>query len=154
AGVRARRWTSVLVVAELALTLVLLGGAGFMMRSFLQLYQMDIGIETAHLLTMRLMLPDPEYPATPQRPAVFDRREERLHANARIQAVTVASSAPLQGGSSRRLMVEGRPLASGEQPPLVTMLTVDQRYFDTIGLRVTRGRPFTALDGTAGHENA
>src|SRR5207247_1730130 len=48
---RARRWTTALVVAELALTLVLLSGAGFMMRSFLNLYRMDIGMDTSHLLT-------------------------------------------------------------------------------------------------------
>jgi putative ABC transport system permease protein len=54
-GVRARRWTSALIVVELALTLVLLAGAGLMVRSFLTLYRMDFGIETAHLLTMRLV---------------------------------------------------------------------------------------------------
>ncbi len=56
-GMRARRWTSMLVVGELVLTLSLLAGAGFMMRSFLALYRLDIGVETAHLLTMNLTLP-------------------------------------------------------------------------------------------------
>src|SRR5688572_25819405 len=57
-GVRARRWTGVLVVAELALTLVLLAGAGSMMRSFLALYRMDIGVDTSPLLMMNLTMPD------------------------------------------------------------------------------------------------
>ena len=61
-GMRARRWTSALIVVELALTLVLLAGAGLMMRSFLNLYRLDVGVETSHLLTMRLTLPEPEIP--------------------------------------------------------------------------------------------
>src|SRR4030095_4371027 len=51
-GQRARRWTSALIVGELTLTLLLLAGAGFMIRSFLVLYRLDLGIETAHLLSM------------------------------------------------------------------------------------------------------
>src|SRR6185503_16392081 len=66
-GLRARRWTSVLIVVELALTLVLLAGAGFMMRSFLALYRLDLGVETAHLLTMNLQLPNRKYPTSDQR---------------------------------------------------------------------------------------
>src|SRR5207249_1196688 len=50
-GMRARRWTSALIVVEVVLTVVLLAGAGFMMRSFLALYTTDLGIETTHLLT-------------------------------------------------------------------------------------------------------
>ena len=59
-ALRARRWTGALMVAELALTLVLLAGAGFMMRSFLALYRMDLGIDTSQLLTMRLALANAE----------------------------------------------------------------------------------------------
>src|SRR5206468_10276668 len=61
-GMRARRWTSALIVVEVVLTLVLLAGAGFMMRSFLVLYRTDLGVDTAHLLTMRLTLPLSKYP--------------------------------------------------------------------------------------------
>ncbi len=154
AGVRARRWAGALVIAELALTLVLLAGAGFMMRSFLALYRMDLGIETSHLLTMRLVLPERKYPAIEQRLAFYERLENRLRANHRIESVTIASNLPMQGGFGRRLAIDGRPLAQGEQPPNVTMLTVDPRYFDTVGLKLVRGRVFTDTDGTAGHESA
>ena len=58
------------MVAELALTLVLLAGAGFMLRSFLALYRIDLGIETSQLLTMRLALANEKYP-TPERKAAF-----------------------------------------------------------------------------------
>ena len=61
-GLRVRRWTRALIVAEIALTIVLLAGAGFMMRSFLTLYRMDLGVDTSQLLTMRLYLPLTKYP--------------------------------------------------------------------------------------------
>jgi hypothetical protein len=77
-GVRARRWTSVLIVAELALTLVLLAGAGLMMRSFLTLYRLDVGVDTAHLLTMRLALPAQKYPTIESRRAFFERLDQRI----------------------------------------------------------------------------
>ncbi len=154
AGMRVRRWTGGLVIAELALTLALLAGAGFMMRNFLTLYRMDLGIDTSKLLTMQLALPDQKYPSIEQRLAFYQQLQDRLQANGRIRAATVASNSPMGGGFARRLSVDGRPLADGEQPPMVTMLTVDPRYFDTIGLRVLRGRGFTAADGTPGQESA
>ena len=153
-GIRARRWTGGLIIAELALTLALLAGAGFMIRNFLTLYRMDLGIDTSRLLTMSLALPERKYPAIDQRLAFYERLQERLEANGQIRAATIASNAPTQGGFPRRLAIEGRPLAAGEQPPMVTMLTVDPRYFDTIGLRLLRGRGFTHADGTPGQETA
>ena len=55
-SLRARRWASGLIVGELALTLVLLAGAGFMIRSFMALYRLDVGVDTSNLITMRLVL--------------------------------------------------------------------------------------------------
>jgi predicted permease len=154
AGIRVRRWTGALIIGELALTVALLAGAGFMMRNFLTLYRLDLGIETAHLLTMSLALPDAKYPTVEQRLAFYQRLQERLQSNGKFQSVTVASNAPMQGGFARRLAVDGRPLASGEQPPTVTMLTVDPRYFATMGLSLLRGRAFTDADGSPGQEAA
>ena len=57
---------------------MLLAGAGFMMRSFLKLYRLDLGIETSHLLTMRLTLPNQKYPTPEHRQAFYDRLDERL----------------------------------------------------------------------------
>lgn len=67
-----------LIVGELALTLVLLAGAGLMVKSFLTLYRLDLGIETAHLLTMRLNLPMMKYPQREPRAALYRHLEERL----------------------------------------------------------------------------
>ena len=153
-GMRARRWTSVLIVTELALTLVLLAGAGLMMRSFVNMYRMDVGVETGHLLTMRLSLPNQKYPTPEQRRAFFDRLDQRLAGVGGIQSATIATNMPMGGGFPRLLAVDGREPAAGEQPPTVTQVTIGARYFETLGVKVIRGRAFDDLDGTPGHENA
>jgi putative ABC transport system permease protein len=68
--------------------------------------------------------------------------------------VSVASNLPMQGGLGRRLAIDGRPLAAGEQPPSVTVLLVDPQYFDALGVQLSRGRVFTDSDGLPGHEVA
>ncbi len=153
-GVRARRWTSMLIVAELALTLVLLAGAGLMMKSFLTLYRLDLGIETAHLLTMRLVLPNQKYGTPELRRAFHERLDQRLAGIGGITAATVTTNMPFGGGAGRQLEIDGRPPPAGEQPPAVTLVSIGPRYFDTIGVRLARGRDFDAVDGTAGHDSA
>jgi len=153
-GPRARRWTSALIVVEVALTLVLLAGAGFMMRSFLALYQMDLGIETSHLLTMRLTLPLTKYPKPEPRTALYQRLEERLRGVSAIQASALTSNPPMFGGSLRQLAVDGRPAPAVERPPEVTVVIISPGYFDTLGMRLVRGRSFNDTDGTPGHESA
>jgi predicted permease len=152
AGLRVRRWSGVLVIGELALTLALLAGAGFMIRNFLTLYRLDTGIETSRLLTTALALPDAKYPALEQRLAFYERLQQRLAS--RFKTVSIATNAPLQGGLPRQLQVVGRPPAEGVEPPVVTMLAVDPRYFETIGIPILRGRAFTPADGTPGQEPA
>jgi predicted permease len=153
-GPRARRWTSALIVVEVALTLVLLAGAGFMMRSFLALYQMDLGIETSHLLTMRLTLPLTKYPKPEPRTALYQRLEERLRGVSAIQASALTSNPPMFGGFLRQLAVDGLPAPAGERPPEVTVVIISPGYFDTLGMRLVRGRSFNDTDGTPGHESA
>jgi putative ABC transport system permease protein len=153
-GVRARRWTSALVVVELVLTLVLLAGAGFMMRSFLKAYGMGFGFDTSRVLTMRMFLPLAKYPSREPRSALFQRIEERLHGITAIQAAAVASNPPLIGGFVRQLAIDSRPVAPGEQAPEVTMVSIGSGYFDAIGVELLRGRRFDPADGTPGHESA
>jgi predicted lysophospholipase L1 biosynthesis ABC-type transport system permease subunit len=116
-GSRARRWTSALIVVEVALTLVLLAGAGFMMRSFLALYQMNIGVDTSHLLTMRVFLPLGKYPKPELRAALYQRIEERLRGISAIQASALTTNPPMFGGFSRQLSVEGRSVTPGDRLP-------------------------------------
>jgi putative ABC transport system permease protein len=154
AGIRARRWTGALMVGELVLTVVLLAGAGFMMRNFVTMYRLDLGIDTSHLLTTALALPDRKYPSLEQRLAFYEQLEERLKSNPKIESVTITSNPPLQGGFLRKLDIEGKPRDQGQQAPNVTMLTVDPRYFKTMGMPLQRGRDLTDEDGMKGREAA
>jgi predicted permease len=148
----ARRWMSALLVFELALTLVLLAGAGFMMRSFLNLYRVDLGIDTSRLVTMQLVLPERRYKSSEEKNAFIRRVDDRLAAIGAIEAATTASNWPLSGGSVRQFELDGAP--KQDTLPQVTMLSVGHRYTTTIGLPVLRGRPFREDDATPGREGA
>jgi putative ABC transport system permease protein len=150
---RARRWTAVLMVAELALTLVLLGGAGLMMRSFLNLYRADFGIETANLTTMQLVLPDRSFPTPQLRAAFIQRVQERVDQMAEIEVGTISTNAPLGGGNARPLAVQGRDLPTAEAAPRVTTVGISAKYFETLGLRLARGRALNERDGQPGQYN-
>ena len=151
-GMRARKWTQALIVAELALTLVLLAGAGFMMRSFFTLYRQDIGVQTSQLLMMRLYLPLTKYSDPGPRTALYQQFEERLRARPAIAASSLTTNVPAGGGMRRGLRREGREIRTGERPPDVTALVVGDNYFDTIGIKLVNGRSFSTSDGLPGHE--
>ena len=153
ASLRARRWTSALIVAEMALTLVLLAGAGFMMRSFMNSYTMDIGVDTSALTTMALVMPDRKYHTPAERAAFVEQADERVNGLQGIQAASIVTSVPAGGGQGRALEIDGRPTPSGQPAPIVTTLAVGPRYFDVVGVTVTRGRALERTDGAAGREN-
>jgi putative ABC transport system permease protein len=152
-GRRARWMSGTMVVLELALTVVLLVGAGLMIRSFVKMYTMDIGIRTEHLMQMRMQLPDTKYPTPEVRRAFYDRLEQKLASIPGIDAAALTTSVPPFGSGSRTFEIEGKPpLKSGEEPPQVSVVTISPEFFDVVGVTIRRGRPFTATDGAAGSE--
>lgn len=153
-GVRARRWTAGLIVAELTLTLVLLAGAGFMMRSFMNMYRFDPGFETSRLLTMQIILPARKYPSRDDQLAILRRIEERLNAVGAIEGATTTVALPMGGGNTRQIAIDGRSAAPGDKPATVTMVSSGPHYFDALGVKLLRGQAWTANDGTPGHEVA
>lgn len=153
-GLRVRRWASVLVIAEVALTLVLLAGAGYMVRAFLRLYRADAGIDTSQLVTMRLDLPILKYSTPEQRRTFYERLEEQLSAIRTISSATVASNVPFGGAQVRQLAIDGRALLDGKKPPTVPTVMIGSRYFETLGLSLVRGRTFGNTDGMPGQESA
>ena len=144
---RTRRWTQALVAAELAVTLVLLAGAALMVRSFMAVYRADRLIDASKVLTMRVELPAPKYPTAGQRAAFYQRLDERLRSVPQLSLATVASHRPFVGTAARQLSIDGQPDATGEQAPSVSTIAIGPRYFETLGLRVVRGRDFTDRDG-------
>ena len=152
-GSRRAQWiSSVMVVLEIALTIILLVGAGLMARSFLSLYSQDIGIRTDYLMTMRLGLPSTKYKTPESRREFFDRLGPRLEAVPGAEAVAMATNVPPQGGGRRDLEIDGRPLASGTERPAVTTVTISPTFFETVGAQLQRGRTFGPSDGAPGSE--
>jgi predicted permease len=152
-GRSARRWTSALLVAELAFTLTLLAGASLMIRSFLAVYRADSIVETANLTTASVRLP-PAYKEPARRLALYARLEERLAAIPVIGSASFASAVPFIGAPLWSVTIDGRRPAPGERPPRVSYVLAGPRYFETLGVRLVRGRSFSGIDGTPGHEAA
>ncbi|HJR59828.1 MAG TPA: ABC transporter permease [Vicinamibacterales bacterium] len=154
AGSRRARWlTGTMVVVELALTLVLLVGAGLMVRSFLKIYTADLGIPTEHLLTMRMTLTQAKYPTAESRMAFYDRLAPKLSAIAGTEAVAIATSLPGFGAGRRRMEIDGRPLPTKwEDRPEVGATIVSPAFFRATGIQLIRGRGFSETDGAPGSE--
>lgn len=152
AGRRVRWFSSAMVVAELALTIVLLGGAGLMIRSFMKLYSVDIGIESDHLATMRLQLPEEKFPTVETRRAFFDRLEPRLRTIPGVEAVAVTTGVPPLDGGERLLEVDSFARTS-ERLRFVSTVTITPEFFEVMGRAPVRGRSFGEADGAPGSES-
>ena len=148
---RTRRFSSSLIIVELALTIVLLGGATLLMRSLMTLYSVDPGIETSRLMTMRLQLPETRYPTADARRAFFDILESRITAVAGIESAAVTTGVPPFDGGERPIEVE-RAAHTRERPRFVSTVAITPRFFETVGRPVRRGRNFADADGAPGVE--
>jgi predicted permease len=154
-GVRARRWAGMLIMGEVVLTLVLLSGAGFMMRSFMNLYTLDLGIDSDRLVTMEIYLPLTQYPRPDQQIDVYDRLLDRMRTVSAVGGrAALASALPLDGGGGGGLELDGRVTEPGVEPPIVRSLVVSEEYFDVLGVSLRQGRAFTREDGEPGSEVA
>jgi putative ABC transport system permease protein len=145
-GVSRRRLRGALVVAELAVALVLLVGAGLLIKGFWRLSRVEPGFETANLLTMRVELPEARYREIPAQTEYRRRVLEAVNSLPGARAAMV-SEIPL-GGSSlhHNFVIEGRPpVAPGEEPDLYSR-SVAGEYFEVMGIPVLRGRALAAQD--------
>jgi putative ABC transport system permease protein len=150
-GRRARWMRSSLVVVELALTVVLLVGAGLMLRSFLKLYDFNIGAQHAEkLLTLRVDIPASKYSTPDGRIAAYDRILSNIQRTNGVTSVALADALPMRGGATTSLEIDGRPLQTDARPPAVIAVTVTPPYFDTVGAPIRRGRGLDDRDGTPG----
>jgi predicted permease len=152
---RVRRWTSALMVAELALALVLLSGAGLLVRSFLAHISTNLVIEVGHLATARLTLPQEKYPTPEARKAFIAQLDERLAKRRGDVAASAAGDLPFVPlfAPSRTLEIDGRAPVPDEPPAGVSSVFVGARYFETLGLRPLQGRTFLPEDGRPGRES-
>ena len=149
-GARSRWLIGSLVVTELALAVVLLTGAGLMIRSFLQLYGMQIVASPEKVLTMRLNLADVKYPTADSRYQFYDHLMSRLGAVPGVQSAALTSNPPLNGAMGWEFELDGQPPAADGKRPTVDGLAVTPEYFRTLGINLLRGRPFEHADGSTG----
>jgi predicted permease len=143
-----RRTLSVLVTSEVALATVLLIGAGLTAATFRAVLRVDPGFRPDHVLTFQLSLPQAKYAKPEQVRQFFGDLLERLRGLPGVKAAGATNIAPLGGHSGTFFQVEGaRPLAPGEQDPVVLQVFATPGYFDAIGISFLAGRPFTEADG-------
>jgi predicted permease len=144
AGHRAR---GVLVVAEMALAVVLLTGAGLLIRSFVELTKPPAGVQLDHGLTFRISLQGPSYRDAPQVRARVASIEERLSTVPGLAAVAVTTVLPLSGlGSIVDFAVEGAPPPPPDVNAEIAYASASPNYFAVIGTALKQGRAFTNAD--------
>jgi predicted permease len=155
-GSRRGRWLSgVLVTTQLAITLVLLTGAGLLWRGFIERYRQDTVIDPSGVVSMRLTLPAQKYRTADDRKRFLAQLNQRLGAITAFSGVTMASHVPLEFGAPQRLLtIDGITQAPGEKPPVVSYVLTSTNYFSTLEMPVVRGRGIEAVDGRPGQEGA
>ncbi|HEY7924184.1 MAG TPA: ABC transporter permease [Vicinamibacteria bacterium] len=136
-GIRTRR---LLVVCEVALSVVLLMGAAVMLRSLVALRTVDAGFDSQGVLTMRVSLANTRYPKPAERTAFFDTALERLRALPGVTAAGAIDDLPLMGGSVQPIVVEGRPELLPRDQPTVQVRSITPGYLRTMSIPVVRGR--------------
>jgi putative ABC transport system permease protein len=136
-GLRTRR---MLVVCEVALSVVLLMGASVMLRSLVALRTVNAGFDPENVLTMSVSLPAARYTTPAQRTGFFDTALERLRALPGVSAAGAIDDLPLTGGSVQAIVVEGRPELLPRDQPTVQVRALTPGYLQTMGIPVLRGR--------------
>jgi putative ABC transport system permease protein len=141
-----RRVRSGLLVAEVALSLVLLVGAALLLRSFARLTGIDPGFRAEHVLTFRVALPRATYPKPHNLIGFYDRLIESLQATPGVEAAASVQQLPMLGSYVLSFVIEGRPPAPPGSDASANHRVVTPGYFATLGIPVLRGRAFTPQD--------
>ena len=143
-GSRTRR---VLVLGEVALAMVMLSGAGLLLRSLLSLQHVDIGFDATNILTARLNLPPLNYQDDAKVTAFMNQLEERVKALPGVVSVAELGWTPVVGdGGNWSIMLDGRVVKDIASAPSAAPQQVTSGFFETLGNRLVRGRGFSAQD--------
>ena len=150
-GTSAKHWLrSSLVIVEVATTMVLLIGAGLMIRSFYRLQNVNPGFSYEQLTSFTVALPQRKYVTEEQRAAFFNTLLQNLRTVPGVQSVGAASGLPLgNNGWQTSFVVDGRPQPPRGQTPLMEACTVTPDYFRAMNIPLLRGRYFTDQDNRA-----
>jgi putative ABC transport system permease protein len=147
AGARRRSLArGLLVVCQVALSMILLVGAGLSMRSFKNLQNVALGFNPHHLLLMDITLPAARYPTKPQLASFFDRAIEEISGLAGVRSVSASSALPLIPSNYSPMLPQGQPDVPLAQRPNHSIQTISLAYFETMGIPLLRGRVFDQRD--------
>jgi putative ABC transport system permease protein len=148
-GRRGKRLAAALVAGQMALAMVLLSGAGILVRSFVRIVGAETGVrDPEHILVGAMRLPSDKYPRPETRRGYFDRVEARLKTIPGIEEESVSSTIPVKFAGVRTFAIQGRPSpAEGEES--VAFLRVGADYFRVVGASAISGRDFTDGDHAA-----
>jgi putative ABC transport system permease protein len=142
-----RRWRRGLIAVEVALSVMVLTGAGLLARSVSRLFEVDPGFRADQVLTVELNLRPSEYREPNALIGFYDRLLPAISAEPGVASVSLTEMAPLSGSDqSTSVFVEGRPLGEPATRPRVHQRSVGDSYFSTMGIPVTAGRAFTTSD--------
>jgi putative ABC transport system permease protein len=142
-----KRLRGLLVMAEVAISLVLLIGAGLLINSFLRLRNVDPGFRAENLLTMKIVLPEPKYEEMERRSAFYTELIQRVQSLAGVRSAALTTNLPLyRQGNSIGINIEGRPAPPPGQELIVVTRIISPGYFDTMSIPLLRGRQLTDQD--------
>jgi putative ABC transport system permease protein len=147
-SVSGRHWLRrVLVAGEFAVALTLLAGAGLAIHSFWKITQLDLGIRADHILTFYLPVPDGRLNGADQIRNFYTQMLANIEAVPGVSNATVTTGMPVQGtGFGMPFYIEGKPFANPADRPGGGFQMVTPGYFNTFGVRLVRGRPFSERD--------
>ncbi|HEY6187281.1 MAG TPA: ABC transporter permease [Pyrinomonadaceae bacterium] len=145
-GVRRNHVRSLLIISEVALSLVLLIGAGLLFRSFMRLQAVELGFRPQSVLTFRLTPSGANFREDPQYINFYNQVAERIKTLPGVDAVGMINTLPLVKGPTAAIMVEGRPPLTRDKWPGINYRNVSPDYFRAVNAPVLRGRAFDAHD--------
>ncbi len=149
-GKRGKYLSAILVVAEMSLAVVLLAGAGLMIRSFLNIYRLQTGVNQKNVLVMRLFLPEAKYQREEDQISFHDRLKTRLDALPGVDVSSIAMFMPTGGVMEFGYELEGKPPVDLKKLPHLGMVVISPDYFRAMDLKPLRGRVFSSSDGKTG----
>jgi putative ABC transport system permease protein len=149
AGTRGQRLRKMLVIAEVALSLVLLVAAGLLIRSLVRLQQVDLGFNSEHMLTLRVEMSVSKAQKLANITNFYQQALDRVRTLPGVRAVSVATAAPIATpGMGNSLVIEDKPDPPPGQSMSANNRVVSPDYFQTLGIPLLKGRLLTAQDTT------
>jgi putative ABC transport system permease protein len=147
AGAREGRLRNLLVISEITLAVVLLIGAGLMIRSVLRLHAVDRGLNTDQVLTMQVLLPKAKYTGDRQVASFYEQVLHRVQTLPGVESASAINYPPLGLISPTvSFIIEGRPPHTPEEAPVARYAVISPEYFRTVGIPLLAGRQFTEQD--------